>query len=39
MTAYSVPRGGRFDLDFVWRSGGKTLSGTLEQVQCADERS
>ncbi|MFP5380825.1 MAG: hypothetical protein ACLGG4_01040 [Gammaproteobacteria bacterium] len=37
MTAYRVPRGGRFDLRFVWRAGGKTLSGTLEQVQCADE--
>jgi hypothetical protein len=39
MTTYRVPRGGRFDLRFVWRSGGKTHSGTLEQVQCADERS
>ena len=39
MTAYSVPRGSRFDLRFVWRSGGKTFSGTLEEVQCADERS
>ena len=39
MTTYSVPRGGRFDLRFVWRSGAKTLSGTLEQVQCADEAS
>lgn len=39
MTTYAVPRGGRFDLRFVWRSGGKTLSGTLEQVQCADEAS
>ena len=37
MTTYGVPRGGRFDLRFAWRSGGKTLSGTLEQVQCADE--
>ncbi|AAZ96226.1 hypothetical protein Tbd_0273 [Thiobacillus denitrificans ATCC 25259] len=39
MTSYGVPRGGRFDLRFVWRSGGKTLSGTLEQVQCADDAS
>lgn len=39
MTAYSVPRGGRFDLRVVWRNGGQTLSGTLEQVQCADEAS
>ena len=39
MTAYSVPRGGRFDLRFVWRTGGKTHSGTLEQVQCTDEHS
>lgn len=45
MTAYAVPRGGRFDLDFAWRTldgvnaRGKTFSGTLEEVQCADERS
>lgn len=39
MTTYSVPRGGHFDLRFVWHAGGKKLSGTLEQVQCADERS
>jgi hypothetical protein len=39
MTAYHVPRGERFDLRFVWRANGKTLSGTLEQVQCADEAS
>lgn len=39
MTTYGVPRGGRFDLRFVWRSGGKTLSETLEQVQCAHEAS
>ena len=39
MTTYSVPRGGRFDLRFVWRSDGKTFSGTLEEVKCADERS
>lgn len=37
MTTYSVPRGGRFDLRFVWRAGGKTHSGTLEQVRCSDE--
>ncbi len=43
MTAYHVPRGGRFDLDFVWRTRegsnafGKTFTGTLEQVRCADE--
>jgi hypothetical protein len=37
MTTYHVARGGRFDLRFVWRSSGRTLSGTLEQVQCADE--
>ena len=37
MTTYTVPRGGRFDLHFVWRSGGRTLSGTLEEVQCASE--
>jgi len=45
MTSYSVPRGGQFDLRFVWRTlkginaGGKTHSGTLEQVRCADETS
>jgi hypothetical protein len=39
MTTYSVPRGGRFDLRFVWRSDGETLSGTLEEVRCADETS
>jgi len=39
MTTYSVPRGGRFDLRFVWRAGGKTHTGKLEQVRCADENS
>jgi hypothetical protein len=39
MTSYSVPRGGMFDLRFVWRAGGKTHSGKLEQVKCADENS
>ena len=39
MTTYSVPRGGQFDLHFVWRAGGKTHSGKLEQVRCADEKS
>jgi hypothetical protein len=39
MTAYSVPRGGQFDLHFAWRAGGKTHSGILEQVRCADEQS
>jgi hypothetical protein len=39
MTSYSVPRGGVFDLRFVWRTGGKTFSGKLEQVTCADENS
>jgi len=38
MTTYSVPRGGQFDLRFVWRAGGKTFSGTLEQVKCADDK-
>jgi hypothetical protein len=37
MTAYDVPRGGRFDLHFVWHAGGKRHSGILEQVRCADE--
>ncbi|HMM46943.1 MAG TPA: hypothetical protein PKC12_03080 [Thiobacillaceae bacterium] len=37
MTAYAVPRGARFDLDFTWQVGDRQLSGTLEQVQCADE--
>ena len=39
MTAYSVPRGGLFDLRFVWRAGAKTHSGKLEQLRCADEAS
>ncbi len=39
MTTYSVPRGGRFDLRFVWRAGGKRHVGKLEQVRCADETS
>lgn len=39
MTTYSVPRGGQFDLRFVWRTGGKQHSGILEQVRCADEKS
>lgn len=37
MTTYGVPRGGRFDLRFVWSAGGRTLNGTLEGVQCAGE--
>jgi hypothetical protein len=37
MTTYSVPRGGQFDLRFVWHAGNKTNSGTLEQVKCADD--
>jgi hypothetical protein len=37
MTAYDVPRGGRFDLHFVWHAGDKRHSGSLEQVRCADE--
>jgi hypothetical protein len=39
MTAYSVPRGGRFDLQFVWRTNGQTHTGKLEQARCADEDS
>lgn len=39
MTAYSVPRGGRFDLQFVWRANGQTHTGRLEQARCADEGS
>jgi hypothetical protein len=39
MTTYNVPRGGQFDLRFVWRTGGKEYSGLLEQVTCADETS
>jgi hypothetical protein len=39
MTSYSVPRGGTFTLRFVWRAGGRTHAGTLEQVRCADEHS
>jgi hypothetical protein len=37
MTAYSVPRGGQFDLRFVWHADGTQYSGTLEHVRCADE--
>jgi hypothetical protein len=37
MTTYSVPRGGWFDLHFVWQAGGRPFSGILEQVRCADE--
>lgn len=39
MTTYSVPRNGQFDLRFVWRADGKTHSGKLEQVRCANETS
>jgi len=39
MTTYSVPRGGHFDLHFVWRARDRTFSGKLEQVRCADENS
>lgn len=39
MTTYRVPRGERFDLRFVWRTNGKTFSGTLDGVQCAHEAS
>jgi hypothetical protein len=38
MTAYNVPHGSHFDLSFVWQAGGKTHSGKLEQVRCADEQ-
>lgn len=37
MTTYSLPRGAHFDLDFVWRAGGRTLTGRLENARCADE--
>ena len=39
MTSYSVPRGGHFDLHFAWQAGGRTLTGKLENVRCADENS
>ena len=39
MTAYTVPRGGRLELDFVWQSAGRMLKGTLENARCADEDS
>ncbi|MHB1213745.1 MAG: hypothetical protein ACYCY9_02055 [Thiobacillus sp.] len=39
MTAYRVPRGGRFDLSFVWHADGRTHSGKLEHLRCADEDS
>lgn len=37
MTSYSVPRGETFNLQFVWQAGGRTFSGKLEQVRCADD--
>ncbi|MFP5341183.1 MAG: hypothetical protein ACLGIW_22385, partial [Gammaproteobacteria bacterium] len=39
MTSYSVPRGGGFDLYFAWQAGGRTHTGKLENVRCADENS
>ena len=39
MTSYSVPRGGQFDLHFVWRADGRIHTGKLEQLRCADEDS
>lgn len=35
MTTYNVPRDQPFDLRFVWRAGGKTHAGKLENVRCA----
>jgi hypothetical protein len=37
MTSYRLPHGAHFDLDFVWHAGGRTLTGTLEDAQCAAE--
>ena len=37
MTTYSLPRDKPFDLLFVWRAGGKTHSGLLENVRCSHE--
>lgn len=37
MTSYSVPHGETFDLQFVWQAAGKTFSGKLEHVRCADD--
>jgi len=39
MTTYSVPRDGAFDLRFTWRADGKTHTGKIEQVRCADGHS
>ncbi|MCA1978199.1 MAG: hypothetical protein LDL19_03085 [Thiobacillus sp.] len=39
MTTFRVPRGERFDLEFVWHAAGKRYSGTLEGVHCAAEAS
>lgn len=36
MTSYRIAHGERFDLRFVWHANGKTFSGTLHEVQCAD---
>ena len=37
MTAYRVPRGQRFNLRFSWRVNAIPFSGSLEEVQCADD--
>ena len=37
MTSYGVPHGGHFDLHFAWQAGGRTFSGKLEGVRCADD--
>jgi hypothetical protein len=36
MTSYRLPRGSRFDLRFVWRSGGRVHEGVLRDARCAE---
>ncbi|MCU0842779.1 MAG: hypothetical protein MUC79_13830 [Thiobacillaceae bacterium] len=36
MTTYRLPRGTRFDLDFVWHAKGAEHAATLEGARCAE---
>ena len=35
MTSFGLPAGHRFDLEFVWRRGGKRYTGRIEGLLCA----
>ncbi len=37
MTSYRVPRGGTFDLHYVWHSEGKTHEDILRGARCAED--